>query len=1707
MAYLALRHGDPLVVAIVPTRARNSLLLNRAIPSILSQARRPSRIVVVDDNPEQDNAKVLKRALSGNAIPVEVIQNSHTQGYSGALNTAAAHLMRTEHDPERTFLAFLDDDDSWSPSHLADASAALGESADVVATAFFRIEDNSQPVIVTPPTRLDVSDFLVGNPGIQGCNLVVRLSTLLAAGGFDEALPSCTDRDLCIRLARQAGTRYAGISAPSASHYACADRNRLSSPGSWEKRAGLTAFYRKHGPHMTKAQTEAFRLRAERLFGWKPPVEISPLPSMPHMDDEKAPLGEPIHLVVGIISDKGRAASLSDLLGDLRRLQERDGTLSVLDIVILENAPDLSNPTIGDCIRSHRQRGLRLFHLSQAEATQENWHPARSERWSIAEARTALQRCLYHHAKKRPGSVVWILDDDMRLSPLVDDNGHLERRSFPLAPQIAKMREAGLDIAIGRYTGAAPLPTAYTVRVQLVDLIWNLRRLSAMPGMKPLQIDPGTHDRRYEPDYYHDLPSSPTRNLEAPFALRPYYPDESCVAGLARLNYAGPRILAGEQVFRELVLPIEDVRNFPIEPSLYRGGNTFVLDIEALADTPNPAAHLGNRFARRSDMLWAYVQQKHRGRSVGGVPTATYHDRSFLPIPDELDVAGLAQDIRGHAVFRALVEVGDASIPVAIAAATKFEDERLLAFRISAYRIRGLADEIEHWARADAPPAIDREEWIRLANRVRRQFSEASVAAVTSLLLDDRGSFEEFFTSLKGLLTAQPSPTPSPSFLARMKAERIRNAEATVAPTPANQLRVLGCGAEGVALTDGRHVFKVIDYWKARNVELARNTLESFVGRWPDAQALIPILSVERSHQALVLKMPFEETKPYSGGHGPGLIALLAECHRHRVICRNIHPKNLRVAPLGTVRLIDYGADVFLPDDQARFQSEFRHMCRRAYLSWRWAFRDDLPDLLRRALDEPDLPELDGFDVFWEAVGEAIGEIVPSDPTLTLVASHKAQRMLDFGAGKGKLAQVMAGMVERLIAFDPDPTMFRRLRQISGITAVATVDEAAAAGPFDMIVCRRVACQVDDETLKDILRTLRRAVSDDGRVVFALCHPAYAPHAHTIEAAPTAQGGLPVPPPPIWVKRITANGRFLNEFHRPEHQLRRMLHRAGFRIVSRQTRECVDLWRFERTSDLLVFELAPAKVPNVALMIKACAMEAETLAVQVRHLVSSLEAPAGFAQVVLALDTRETDFLRQHATGNLARARQVARSLVAEGWIDTVVEPPALPKEIAALNQRWLGRATSATHAGNGAQLAALWSGFEACSTPYVLHVDADVMIGRQDPAHDYLAAMTELLDADPFAVTVALSIARTQPQAPSPGNENGPWRTESRAGLVSLERLKSLLPLPNRWEDETPTLPWHRSLDIAVASGCASSWRGGDQRVFFVHPQNSRKHDRDLWFATMDQIERGIAPQAQMGQVDWTGQHSDWIPAERFEPFIFIVCGRNVAPQRFNRCLQSMLRQNRNDWGCIVVDDASEPGWAEEIAGLCRSHAQKITLVRRRERLGLLANMVEAIRHRCGNPDSVIITLDADDCLVGTRVLDTLATAYAHGADTTVGSMLRTDKQKSYPVVFDSPRENRGGNVWQHLRSFRKYLFDAIPDEQLRYNGAYIEVANDWAYMLPIIEMATCPKHIPQMLYLYERAEAYGTSHLEERERIIAELTARPSLTQLCMNDLEVAE
>ena len=642
------------VAALVATAHRTELLKHRALPSTEHQSRPPSRVIVVDDSGDDaaaERTEGLVRGWQPAGITVDFLRNRRTKGAAGAWNSGLDHLLRTCDDPGRLYVAILDDDDLWEPDHLQKClEAAESRDLDMIAAGFRRVEEGAEPRLVTPPRSLDVASFLVGNPGIQGSNLVCRLRVLLEAGLFDESLPSCTDRDLCIRIAELPGVRYGAVFEPTVRHFACGSWPRLSTPGASTRTEGLDRFFRKYRDRMSDAQRARFRTRAGRYFGWKESAPESVnggavrRGSSPSIPRSPVPSQAPPHLIVGMIADTARLEDMGGLLADLHGLAGDSG-LSGHDVLILENGRGRTpDEALRSLIERKRTDGLRVHLVDRARHLEDaasglvsDGGAGRGRKLPIAPARTVLQSYLYAFARRRPGAVVWIVDDDMRLDPLViGEDGRLRRQSLALVPALRELRRfhAGgeLDIAIGTYTGAPPLPFAATVRVQLVDLAASLRWLASLDPRAALP-DRGTENaalRSNRRDYYYDLSRKETDRLETPFLITPAFPGESAgeaferLAGVAEGSSAGAtgssasaaeRILVGEQVFRPLATeagidPLESIGGGLQRDGFQRGGNTFVFDVEALRLAPNPSPAIDGRPSRRSDMIWTLLQER-----------------------------------------------------------------------------------------------------------------------------------------------------------------------------------------------------------------------------------------------------------------------------------------------------------------------------------------------------------------------------------------------------------------------------------------------------------------------------------------------------------------------------------------------------------------------------------------------------------------------------------------------------------------------------------------------------------------------------------------------------------------------------------------------------------------------------------------------------------------------------------------------------------------------------------------------------------------------------------------------------------------------------------------------------------------------------------------------------------------------------------------
>ncbi len=187
------------VSVVVPTHNRVSMLV-RGLDTVLGQRGVDLEVVVVDDGSRDGTSEVLRERF---ADLVSVIRHPDARGVSAARNAGVA---RARGD----FVAFLDDDDVWSPVKLERQLAQLRATGRGWAySGMVSIDVDLRILHGVRPERPDelaaalpVRNRLPAGPS----NVVVRRDVLDAAaarGGaaFDLGLRYHADWDLWIRLA------------------------------------------------------------------------------------------------------------------------------------------------------------------------------------------------------------------------------------------------------------------------------------------------------------------------------------------------------------------------------------------------------------------------------------------------------------------------------------------------------------------------------------------------------------------------------------------------------------------------------------------------------------------------------------------------------------------------------------------------------------------------------------------------------------------------------------------------------------------------------------------------------------------------------------------------------------------------------------------------------------------------------------------------------------------------------------------------------------------------------------------------------------------------------------------------------------------------------------------------------------------------------------------------------------------------------------------------------------------------------------------------------------------------------------------------------------------------------------------------------------------------------------------------------------------
>jgi len=215
-------------------------------------------------------------------------------------------------------------------------------------------------------------------------------------------------------------------------------------------------------------------------------------------------------------------------------------------------------------------------------------------------------------------------------------------------------------------------------------------------------------------------------------------------------------------------------------------------------------------------------------------------------------------------------------------------------------------------------------------------------------------------------------------------------------------------------------------------------------------------------------------------------------------------------------------------------------------------------------------------------------------------------------------------------------------------------------------------------------------------------------------------------------------------------------------------------------------------------------------------------------------------------------------------------------------------------------------------------------------------------------------------------------------------------------------------------------------------------------------------------------------------KPFVVIIPSYNNSAF-CEQNLISVLTQNYGNFRIIYIDDCSKDDTVAKVSYLI-DHSplkDKITLVQNRINLGALKNLYTAI-HSCRD-DEIVVTVDGDDFLAHAHVLKKLNAVYAdENVWMTYGNFLDYPTYRQKPLICKPIPQNviraksyrKAEWVASHLRTFYAGLFKKISQEHFLYQGEFLPMGWDLAFMIPMLEMADGRfRFIDEVLYLYNRS------------------------------------
>ena len=219
---------------------------------------------------------------------------------------------------------------------------------------------------------------------------------------------------------------------------------------------------------------------------------------------------------------------------------------------------------------------------------------------------------------------------------------------------------------------------------------------------------------------------------------------------------------------------------------------------------------------------------------------------------------------------------------------------------------------------------------------------------------------------------------------------------------------------------------------------------------------------------------------------------------------------------------------------------------------------------------------------------------------------------------------------------------------------------------------------------------------------------------------------------------------------------------------------------------------------------------------------------------------------------------------------------------------------------------------------------------------------------------------------------------------------------------------------------------------------------------------------------------------------------------------LNSIIQQTFDiPFRIIYINDCSTDRTGQLVDVYIRAHKFEslCAVIHNEKRLGSLANIFNVVHTL---PDhTIVVLIDGDDFLAHDKVLGRVLQEYTNkNIWMTYGQMVFCPEggtlcEKIPQSVLDENSFRSHRWVTSHLKTFYAGLFKQIKKEDLLHEGNFFRFAGDFAYMFPMLEMASRGHiaFIPDVLYLYNHHNPISVhnEHLDLQRRLGSVVRQKP--------------